>query len=278
MDIGSIFGHERALGDWVMFRVDDGKIVWKRHTPIQVPITVGVRIGEQKAFDGLLKKVIELSCLFTEGTVKELKPDYKNFRILRFVPKLGDWPVLYSAQIDGAWYLSTSLDAVHELADQAAARRAGQKPATKGETVAINSSLYLAPGAAVLARPLLRSYLEWESHRRAFANLPIWYALYRTGLVDEDMSEADRQTVARRFLGYLPVSPEGSAYRYHRQSDEVSNDRHGSWRRPILQAGIEDNSPLGRLLDQIRTVCADLRFREDGVHTTVTIERKSAGK
>jgi hypothetical protein len=171
------------------------------------------------------------------------------------------------------------VDVIHELADQAAARREGKKPpAVKGETVQINSSLTLSPTAAFKARDALRAYLEWESHRRALVNVPIWYPLYHSGLIAPDAPEAARRTAAMHYLGFVPVSPDGAAYSYDPQMDEVLNRRHGGLRRPTLQAGIEEQSPLGRMLEQIRAVRADLRFREDGIHTRVTIERKAAGK
>ena len=120
----------------------------------------------------------------------------------------------------------------------------------------------------------LRYYLEWESQRRALPNCTAWYALDHCGLVAMDAPEKTRQAAALRYLGFVPVSPDGAAYSYDPRTDEVVNHRHGSPRRPQLQPGIADNSPLGRLLEQFRSVRADLRFREDGIHTTLTIERK----
>jgi hypothetical protein len=88
------------------------------------------------------------------------------------------------------------------------------------------------------------------------------------------MPEKIRNATAMRFFGFLPVSPDGASDAYEAKTDEVVNRRHGSWRRPHWHAAIEPASPLGRLLDQFRTMRADLRFPEDGVNTTVTIERK----
>jgi len=83
---------------------------------------------------------------------------------------------------------------------------------------------------------------------------------------------------ARRYLGYVPVSPEGAAYSLDVKTDEVVNRRHGSQRKPARNQGVEEMSPLGLLLEQVRAVRADLRFREDGIHTTLTIERKPPAK
>ncbi len=77
-----------------------------------------------------------------------------------------------------------------------------------------------------------------------------------------------------RYLGFVPVSPDGAAYVYDPRTDEIRNSRHGSLRQPRLHAALEDSSALGRLLDQFRTLRVDLRFREDGVNTVLTIERR----
>ena len=72
----------------------------------------------------------------------------------------------------------------------------------------------------------------------------------------------------------LPISPEGGEYRYDPRTDEVINARHGSLRVPTVHPGIEPDSTLGRLLKQFSKITADLRFREDGIHTTVTLRRQ----
>jgi hypothetical protein len=72
----------------------------------------------------------------------------------------------------------------------------------------------------------------------------------------------------------VPVSPDGTAYAYDRRTDEVRNERHGSPRRPQSHASLADGAALKALLGQLRTIRADLRFREDGIHTTLTIDRR----
>jgi len=139
--------------------------------------------------------------------------------------------------------------------------------------VEVSSSLYLAPGAAEHTQGLLRHLLEHQTYQQARTSLPIWYALYRTGVVAEDATPERATAAAYRYLGYVPVSPDGTTYRYDRKYDEVVNERHGSIRRPTPQKTTAEGSPLNFLLEQLRSVRADLRFREDGVHTVLTIER-----
>jgi hypothetical protein len=115
--------------------------------------------------------------------------------------------------------------------------------------------------------------LEWETHRRAVGNGPVWHALYRCGVLQADAGGAAREAAAIRFLGFVPISPDGSPYRYDKAADEVVSARHGSLRRPEVHAAPDEKSPVLVGLNRLRTLRADLTFREDGVQTLVTIDR-----
>jgi hypothetical protein len=191
-------------------------------------------------------------------------------------------PVLYHAKVGGAWYASFREAALKEQIDRALEpvpvratdRPEGRVPPRKTGEVAVNDSLYVAPKAAVQAREGLGFYLEWESHRRALGNAPLWYVLFRCGLLPEDLTERTMREAALHTFGYVPLAPDGSTYSYDPRTDEVVNARHGSRRQPVLHRGIDADSPLAQLLEEFRSVRADLRFHDDGLHTTVTIERK----
>lgn len=73
--------------------------------------------------------------------------------------------------------------------------------------------------------------------------------------------------------GYL----EWESHRRSRRA-EVNNEGYGSLRNPKWRSTLPDGSPLAQWLEQLRTVRVDLRFREDGVHTTLTLDRKAAKK
>ena len=292
----SVFGHDgNWLGDWVSLQVDDTEAFaalaekWVRQdfyaTPPtyqgddleaflrNFPVTLGAHVPHVETFVRELKSWEKNNSLLGPVTRKYL-PAYKGIDLVE-VTFDQDKNVLYHAVVDDAWYISTREASLKQLIDYAIARREGKEPATKKEDlIPINASLYIAPSVAQKASAALHYYLEWECHRRALPNLPIWYALYRGGLVDERTPEKARNAVAMRFLGFVPVSPDGAAYAYDAKTGEVVNRRHGSWRQPHWRSGIEAASPLGRLLDEFRTMRADLRFQEDGVNTTVTIERK----
>src|SRR5262249_730913 len=99
-----------------------------------------------------------------------------------------------------------------------------------------------------------------------------------TGLVGEKATPEEVRAAAEHYLGFAPVSPDGVAYAYEPKTDEVINQRHGSLRRPRHHLTLVKDSPLDPLLGQIQSLRADLRFREDGIHTLLTLERKTPAK
>jgi hypothetical protein len=304
-----------GLGDWLMVRLDDGPEVrkfvdyclrkqlepgkpngveWEQaleylQVVLQLPWTAGVGIADEKKFAESLSQLQRAADAFGPCEREILKPAYKgvaitrvrfaaNSQVANFLQAKGALPALYHARIGDGWYVSLREAPLKELIDRAAARRAGDGSATKGEAVAVNESLYFSPAAARKAGEALRFYLEWESHRRALVNGPTWYPLYRGGLVAAGASEATKRVAAFRYYGFVPVSPDGAAYCYDARTGEVVNGRHGSLRQPRLHGGIEADSPLAQLLEQFRTFRADLRFREDGLYTVLTVERKAPAR
>jgi hypothetical protein len=280
-----------GIGDWAMIRVDDTPAfkmladLWMRREfdpqpnrdplwdvmPLldHFPLTIGIHVKDAKAFRAGLDRYVGL---IAGSKPAETMEPYKGVSFSRVRPT--NSPVLYHAFIDDAWYVSFSADSLKDLVDRWIERRDAKTPRAKEKPVPINGSVYIAPAAAVNAGDALRFYLEWESQRRALANCPLWYTLYRCGLIPKDASEKMKSSVARRFLGFLPVSPDGAEYCYDQKTNEIVNQRHGSLPQPHWHRGIEADSPLGRLLDEFRSLRADLRFQEDGVNTTVTIQRK----
>jgi hypothetical protein len=293
------------LGDWFMFRLDDSPVYAKlaelqirsELDPqagvngddqvgllFQVPLTVGVEIRNKLVFAGVLaaaKKALT-EALPDAIDWEALTPPYKGTTITRIkarpglLPAQGDvTPALYYALIDHGWYLSLSEAPIKDLIDRAVACTEGKTADAKTDAVQVNSSLYVAPQAAVRAKEFARFYLEWETQRRALANTTLFYPLYHTGLVAPDAAPAEARNAAMHYLGFVPVSADGAPYAYAPKTDEVVNERHGSRRQPRLNAGVEATSPLGRLLEQFLTIRADLRFREDGVNTVVTFDRRT---
>jgi hypothetical protein len=291
-----LLGGRAKVGDWLFVRVDDSPVfnklaeMWVQQEfepkayndlgqrtlqPLnQLPITLGIQVRDPDAFRKALHELTK-GDLFTQFTGEEMKP-YQGETIIRLTNNQpASLPsIVYVALIEDVWCLSLSDASLKAMIDEAVSRGERKAPATSEPPVQMNGSVYLAPFAAKKAEDALRFYLEWASHRRALINGPMWYALYRGGLIDAKASEQVQRATARHFLGFVPVSPDGAAFAYDATTDEVANKRHGSVRQPRWRGRIEAASPLGQLLEQFRTLRADLRFQEDGINTTVTIERQ----
>ncbi|MBV9123496.1 MAG: hypothetical protein JO112_09075, partial [Planctomycetes bacterium] len=242
---------------------EEASKLWDR-----IPLTFGVKVHDPKAFEkALAGQGPERPILSGEGAGSSYRG--VTVRHQKLEPPLQ----LHNALIDGFWYVSTVEAGLKAVIDRSLDRHHG-KDQPKAEGVDINASLYVSPAAVVKARDGLGVYLEWETHRRALVNGPIWYALYHGGLIPADAPEKRRRDLALRYLGFVPVSPDGAMFAYERAADDVVNQRHGSLRRPDLHPDIDAASPLARLLEQFRTLRADLRFQEDGLDTVLTIDRR----
>jgi hypothetical protein len=261
-----------------------------RCVALRLPITLGIARGNQKDLTEYVDAIRKDAQAYL-GPCHTSSRSYRGIRITKvtfgadsvLVREMADAEHInvkvssvsfYHATIGNGWYLSLRKDSIRDEIDRYLAHKAGKGPA-KGETIKINSSLYISPQAAVKAGGALRGYLEWESHKRALPNNALWYALYRCGLIAPDTPEPTRRAAAMRFLGFVPVSPDDAAYRFDKRTGEVVNLRHGSLRRPILHADPAAGSPLAGMLEQFPSLRADLRFREDGLHAVLTINRKT---
>lgn len=282
-----------GVGEWFLLRLDDSDVfrkyadVWVQSAfnpearrmlehdvfwIARLPLTAGIQVRDPKLAAAAWERT--LSSLFGNARKSQLKP-YHGVAITviqtTLTPQVGQ---LYHAVIDDGWYLSLSEAALKSQIDRSVARRKGKEPATKLETEPLNASLYIAPAALDKAKDALHLVLEWETHRRAILNNPIWYPLYHAGLVTPDTPEKEKHAVARQYYGFVPVSPDDTAYRYDPKRGEVVNARHGTQGRPQRHTSLAEESPLARLLREVRTLRADLRFREDGVHTVLTLDRQ----
>jgi hypothetical protein len=294
------------VGKWFLVRLDESPVYAKLAAMLdreggvsevdteevarlvfQIPVVVGLDIKNPMTFAAALTaaRTAVMKTLPGGLTWEPLEPAYKGMPIVRIqatprgmqqVPfgrqrpgKEPFLPAIYYAMIEGGFYLTPNEALLHDLID-----RAQDKGDDKAKVVQVNSSLYLSPAAAQSTRPLVEKYLEAQVRQQALANEPIWYALYRAGLVDAEADARQAQAAAGRWLGFVPASPDGSAYTYDRKTDEVVNKRYGSLRRPRESKTLAQDAPLRRLLDQLQSIRADLRFREDGIHTVLTVERQ----
>jgi hypothetical protein len=290
------------VGKWFLIRFDDSEVYARlfelldrsdrgelvnvgqiTRLVFQVPVVIGMDIKNPVTFAGglaaLRKEINKAAPDMLDW--EPLEEKYKDVTIVRVQARAGLMamlggdgqdqfrPALYYCTVDNAFYLTLNEATLRDAIDRAKAPRE-----SKTEKVEVNSSLYLAPGAADKARAFVRGFLERQTQHQALNNDPIWYALYHPGLLSADADAVKAQETAFHYFGFVPVSPDGAAYAFDRKTDEVVNERHGSLRKPRRHADLAENAPLGRLLEQLRTLRADLRFREDGVHTVLTIDRK----
>jgi hypothetical protein len=295
-----------AFGDFALLRFEDGpqyadllKLLARRaqqgvegppaweelRALLRLPVVFGVEVGDQKEFDALLQQAHGLlKMIDQEGPQVDLLR-HKDTMIFRLTFALGGQlaqaasapnaplserfqPVLYHCQVGKVWYVSFRVEPLRALIDRAAEKRQG-----KPEGPDVNASVYVSPAAAVQAAPALRAYLEWRVQGQALASANLWEALYVGGLADATRADAAGPAALRAY-GFVPVSPDGAAFRYDRRRGEAVNLRHGSPARPEPHVGLEETGGPGRLWAALRAVRADLRFREDGIHTTITLERK----
>ncbi len=296
----------RGIGDQITIRLDDDGVYEKwlerylhwqlrprdpqrimeegRLIP-QMPLTLGVKIAKEEDFDEELKKLTGL--LDFIGKHEKRLYDHKGVPITHIKFKAGIvvdevnrgrdpdesvfLPSLYHAKIDGFWHVSFREEPIKSLIDQAVTR--GNKVAREDELIQGNSTLHLAPSAAVQARRALKLYQEWESHCRSVANCSAWHTLFRAKLLPPEATKQQMHRAAKHWYGYVPISPDLRPYVYLAKSDEVENIWHGSARNPQMRGGFDEHAPLSQLLEQFKTIRADLRFKEDGINTVVTIER-----
>jgi hypothetical protein len=253
----------------------------------QIPVVVGLDVKNPLTFGAALTAARQgvMKALPGGLTWEPLAEPYKGVSIVRiqatptgvrqlpFGPRRPGresfLPAVYYATIEGGFFLSPNEALLRDLIDRTQAREDD-----KVKVVEVNSSLYLSPAAAEKSRGLLEKYLAAQVHQQALSNEPVWYALYRAGLMPADADARQAQAIADRYLGFVPVSPDGAAYSYERKTDEVVNARHGSQRRPKTPKALAEDAPLEQLLAQLRSIRADLRFREDGIHTVLTIDRQ----
>jgi len=302
------------LGEWFLFRADESPNYERlvrmaeqaaRGNPVDVedvarqvwtlPVAVGVDVKNPMTVAAGLTALRTSAMLALPGGVTwgPLEKDHKGVPIVRvgatragremmgpigprgpgLLPREPFLPAIYYAMIDGGLYVTLNEETMRSIIDGAVARKEG-----KGELVEAATSLYVSPWAAEQTRDLVKRLVEIQTHQSARTALPIWHALYRANVVAPAAKPDQAAEAAYRYLGYVPVSPDGTAFRYDRATDEVANERHGTLRKPVLERTTAETAPFNRLFESLKSIRADLRFREDGIHTVVTMERGPAGK
>jgi hypothetical protein len=265
------------------------RLFWKLPVTIAIGVTDGPRFRElfnlvAKWVDliGDKEKEVEYEGVnirhipIRKERLKEILPNFKQWLstnqalapLAAHLPETDPPATVYSALIDDGYYLSLREDALRRLIDASRARKKRDR-----EEAGLRHASMLLDSTPERAGGTLRLWLEWETHRRALTNNAVWEALIQGHAVRSWAPAREREESAYRLLGFVPVSPDGATYDYDTRAGEASNRRHGSYRAWKLHTDLDERSALRGLLDQVRGVRADLRFREDGIHTTLTMGR-----
>lgn len=181
-----------------------------------------------------------------------------------------DGPALYYATIQDGFYVSTQASALRGLTDRLA--EVSQGVPAVDPPIQANMMAYAAPRAAEKIRPTASVFLEHQGRQVCWRNLVQVWLLGRCGLL-EDASVA---SVAPRFLGYGVVCPDGGRYRFDAVAGEAVCSVHGRHVDPMRLDAPPPDSPIGRLLDEVERVTAQLRFTPEGLATQVSIQRRGS--
>jgi hypothetical protein len=178
-------------------------------------------------------------------------------------------PAFFIAGTDQGVHISANEDFLKKLIDRAQARKKDAKePPAANES---NAAMFLGLANAREAAGLL---LENEAHHLALLNNNVLNCFHQTGILPPDADDKSRQATVRKFLGFAPVSADGSAYHYDARLREVANRRHGTYHRPQTHSDVQETSELGKLLNEFKALRAELRFHDNGLHTVLTIDRR----
>ena len=320
--LGTVFD---PLGERMTVRLDDGPAVAKMLDLLdrqrrgervdaldaarqawELPLSVGFEVKNRLAAAAWLAAGRTALLKAGRGLVawEPLEKEYKSVSIVRIqATKRGEAllalagegesfrPAVYYAVTGRGLFFTLNEKTLHGLIDEATSK----KPA--GEAVPVAMSLHLSPGRSV--RPAIKGQIAQAIHEEALKAAPLWHALYSSGVVPAGATPAEAAEAAYRWLGFVPVSPDGSVFRWDAKAGEVVNERHGTRRldqplpdllspltgqttverrstirKPVVPKTMRKGSPPDLLFDSLESVRADLRFREDGIHATVTMKRK----
>jgi hypothetical protein len=214
-----------------------------------VPVSLGVIVEDEEKLRSVLSRPMKN------------KAQYRGVTI-----EAGDAPSSpLFAVTSGRAFLASSRTAIERQID----RWLDRKKEKAKDVVEANLSLYLAPPADKNFHAL-QALLEWEAHKRALSAAAAWQALYAANAVSPKMKEEERRRVAARLLGFVPVSPDGTGFVFDEALGQVRSERHGSLARPVFHGQPPGDRPY--VPSWIRSLRADLRFREDGIHTTLNLD------
>jgi len=261
----------------------------------QVPIVLGIEVKNPLGLMTFLAGLQGFIRVSSPNTVVfDLTEPYKGFAFTRIRPmpesplvgEQGGDSSLKDAEICygkiGRWlYVSTSQDALRRIVDHMPSTRPASEPtstAATGATTPASSPADNMEGHMAMSFHLDRAVKSrqallcafgkqaWQAEWNHMRNL--WLLAHTVGLGPE--ATVPPETV----LGYSIQSALGNRYRYDPARDEIIGSATGSPWNPALTVGdVPADAPLARLMGQLRSLGACLKFTDDGLRTEVNIRR-----
>ncbi|HUU03143.1 MAG TPA: hypothetical protein VM425_17045 [Myxococcota bacterium] len=285
----NMLGNNRATVEWIgeriEFWVEDNEILGglieheNAKNLFKVPMVFGIEIKSKLGLAAFLVALQSVVKTGAPGLVSfEPTDPYKGaaFTAIKPAPgshaddELKDAAIYYGA-VGDMLYVSTSLEALKHIVDT------GSKAAKNPETaamrfgaagkahMALRLDLEAARKTFLLAQKLLAS-LSVPAEREHLRNL--WLVAHTAGL------GPGARIKPEQVLGYRIASAFGNSFEYDPEHDQVVGSLSGSLWQPKKVERPSPDSPLGRLLDSLRSLRATLEFTKDGLHTELSVRRK----
>ncbi|MBI1850506.1 MAG: hypothetical protein HYR85_09200, partial [Planctomycetes bacterium] len=240
---------------------------------LSLPVCARVSVRDREAAGAFVREVRD--ALARESARPSLLPSMPRFSTYDLAPHRGV-PVsvvamealsfkvrVFHALLDDAWIVSNQEAFLREAIDRRLEHgAAGGAPA--------HAKLEMLPQAWRQAKSALLLSYEEAARLACARNLGVAGHVLRA---TRGASDAERRALERRVFGQLGVCPDGGTYR--EGADGLAECTiHGTLLASKQPAEPVGDAPFGRLIARLQAVRLTARFTEDGLQTTVEIERR----
>ena len=194
-------------------------------------------------------------------------PDYKEHAVYVLSYQLYALKIrLHAALVGGRLVAATRSEVLFESIDAAEAKAPeAREPA--------HLFLRITPRALDQLKDDVQLYWAEKSRLACHSNIMSIYNLIKLHRVP--MEEIDRLSEAKYGVTYY--CPEGGAYQFDMERDQVECGVHGNRRSSRQNRGLDQGSSFARFFDSLTQVVASLRYQENSLTATVEIERETRG-
>ncbi len=285
----NMLGNNRATVEWIGERIE----FWVEDNPIlgnlvehenakdlfKVPMVFGIEVKSKLGLAAFLVALQSVVKTGAPGLVSfEPTDPYKGAAFTAIKPAAGSHAddelkdaAIYYGAVGDMLYVSTSLDALKRIVD--ASSSAGKNPQTAAMRfgaaekahMALRLDFEAAKNTFILAKKLLAS-LALPAERDHLRNL--WLVAHTAGF------GPGASVKPEQVLGYRIVSAYGNSFSYDPEHDQVTGSLSGSLWQPKKVERPSSDSPLGRLIDSLRSLRATLEFTKEGLHSELSVRRK----